>query len=207
MRSFRHFLAKMTPPSRREANISPVTAGTKALHNQKHPDIRTKSPISYSDNTDGAEKLRLELFKGVFEGFAGLRSKPSRPRREGWPQIAFFRTFFSKKKVHWETAFSESHRTFLWKEKKAKEASIVVLCRRFITCICGCHIVGEGSPLPSSCLYRFAIRHTPSSRRRLIGLRVCDLRVLPLSPQKAGSFLFILLAYLCIIWYNKSRVA
>ena len=72
----------------------------KAPHNQKHPDIRTKSSAFHSDDADGSDNLCLELFK-IVSGFLCLsrRGLLGLHKQAGISQIAFFRTFFSKK-VH-----------------------------------------------------------------------------------------------------------
>lgn len=72
----------------------------KAPHNQKHPDIRTKSSVFNSDDADGSDNLCLELFK-IVSGFLCLsrRGLLGLHKQAGISQIAFFRTFFSKK-VH-----------------------------------------------------------------------------------------------------------
>ena len=62
---------------------------------------------------DGADKRRLELLRGL-RGSLPLSARPAwLASQTSISRIAFFRTFFSKKKVHRETAFEESHRTFL----------------------------------------------------------------------------------------------
>ena len=93
-RSFRHFLAKMTPSSERKANISPVTAGTKAPHNQNTLTFEPNPPPFTAMTLTGQIIPALNFSREFL--------------RECVPQIAFFRTFFSKKKVHKGKAFAES---------------------------------------------------------------------------------------------------
>ena len=84
----------MTPPSMREANISPVTAGTKAPHNQNTLTVEPKAPSFTAITLTGQKSSALNFSREFL--------------RECVPQIAFFRTFFSKKKVHKGKAFAES---------------------------------------------------------------------------------------------------
>ena len=90
-------------------------------------------------------------------------------------------------------------------DMQAKEASIIVLLRCFIICISGCCDVGDGSPVPSSCLHRYTIRHIPPvsatpawlasqsgislpSRRSLQTL--AHLHIPPFSAKPANAYAF-----------------
>ena len=86
--------ALFQPPSKREANISPVTAGTKAPHNQNTLTFEPNPPPFTAITLTGQIIPALNFSKEFL--------------RECVPQIAFFRTFFSKKKVHKGTVFAES---------------------------------------------------------------------------------------------------
>ena len=76
-------------------------------------------------------------------------------------------------------AYQESKRNFSYREgytdlsitaqtglaKKAKEASVIVLCKYFITRTNGYYNVGDGSPVPTTRLYR-----STSQKTSVIGL-------------------------------------
>ena len=54
--------------------------------------------------------------------------------------------------------------SFLLEEKKAKETSVIGLCKYFIVCTYGHYVVGDGSPVPTCRLYR-SIRQKASANR------------------------------------------
>ena len=74
----------------------------------------------------------------------------------------------------WTTYKQDSPPAFLWKEKQVPYFSLKrKVCKRnfrlsemiyrfFDNCINECYIVGEGSPLPSPCLYRYTRRDLSS---------------------------------------------
>ena len=78
--------------------------GGEALHEKKlalfYVPAGTKSSAFHSDDADGSDNLCLELFK-IVSGFLCLsrRGLLGLHKQAGISQIAFFRTFFSKK-VH-----------------------------------------------------------------------------------------------------------
>ena len=74
--------------------LSSVAADTKALHNQSTLTFELKA-LPFTAITLTWQRIPALNFSREF-------------LRECVPQIAFFRTFFSKKKVHKETAFAES---------------------------------------------------------------------------------------------------
>ena len=89
--------------------LSSVAAGTKALHNQNTLTFELKVLPFTAITLTGQRIPALNFSRELLRDLLVCASKPSRPRREGClPQIAFFRTFFSKKKVHKGKELAES---------------------------------------------------------------------------------------------------
>ena len=106
-RSFRHFLAKMTPPSMREANISPVTAGTKAPHNQNTLTFEPNPPPFTAMTLTGQIIPALNFSRKFLRDLLGCGASQAGLAERGDLKLLSFALSFQKRKYKGK-AFTES---------------------------------------------------------------------------------------------------